>query len=362
MNAQAQPVTADLDTTRKMLDGIANSFFLLEPHIAKPSCVCQVPDSIRKAVIQQVAEKKEGYANFSVPLFGPHHDKFLKLVVAPRAAIWTYLDNNTVKYAPSTSAGLRTGPRLIPVERFTEIDTAIQRLVDVASESFETFMSGFDQYVQDGIDSANRTFAGHHVGDIFVSNGKYPSASQFRSMLSIDIGEPRPLAVMDIKRYKGASIPVGRMASIAANNMRDLQLNLDGAKREALENAQKIADLIARQTSTSVRLNDKGKEIVPRFSESLIDKARAASNMLKDINAGYGNDPVLEAAADLIADKLASASTTDAWKVSESAKLEVNRAASTASKMLADALKSPSTQASAGLQAGDEMISGFLDD
>ena len=365
MNATTAPSPAQKDTA-SILDGIANSFWTFKRNIGKSSMVCQVPAGHKPAIIAKLARAGNNMAdaNFSVPVFGKvHHQTFLKLVVAPRAAIGTYLDQHTLTFAPHTTAGNRCGDRLIPVERYTEISVKLREMTAYADEQFEVFMRDYDDYIEDGRRAANAMFDGFGIGDQFRADGKLPTAEEFRQRFYIRISEPKPLAVFDIKRYKNASIPVADMNRIAESNFADLRANFEGAKIQALTAAKALADTVITQLTAlngGTRTNDKGVEYSgARLSESLIQKARICATVLGDLNSGYDFDPQIKNAVDVILEKIGSVKDTDAWKTSPTTRAESLRAAKAASKILGAAEKKATkapVKKPAKLQAGDVMM------
>ena len=361
----------ELTDTKAMLTGIANSFWIQHKSIGKSSMVVQVPADMKKAIVAKLKrEGREAFANFSVPIFGPHHARFLKLVVAPRAAINTFYDSATTTFAPTgNGVGNRRGPCLIPVERYMDITTKSDALVKAADEHMDDFMGDYETMIEDGIHAANDTFAGFGLGDYFRSNGKIPTAREFRARFYIDIPEPEPLAVFDLERYKNASIPVAKMNRIAASNLSALAAKMDGAKTEAINNAREVAEKVADQLSALAggsRKNSKGDEYKgARLSPSLISKAKQAAQILDDLNQGFDFDPQLKTVADVMRDKIANVDSTEVWKTSPSAAAESLRAAKAATKVMDAAVKSKKTgnkAASKTIQPTDEILGGSMFD
>lgn len=313
---------AKTDNRDKFVTTAAGAFMLIDVSIGKRTMQQRLPKTVEEQVLRILAAKGElepGVMSLPINLFGPHHTDFLSQVVAPRNKLRTYVYEATLPF--SVSEGQKRGPRLIPVARVPEFLQTVAKLVKAAEDALAGFMRSYDLYCEAGCKAADHNV---RVSGVRASKYlKYPDAKAFRESFYISISPPRPLPAFDLERF--GSLPADLAAQIADANNSVLAEQLEVAKVAAMEQAQAQMDTVVKQLRDGKRLHS-----------SLITNSRAAARMLRDMVAGYDNDPRLLALADLIDQKIGSVADVEVWKNHDGMRDASIKAATTVSAGIRD--------------------------
>lgn len=342
----------------------ANSFMTMEIGLGKKTMTQVLPKAVRNLAIAEMARGKhrtETDENQAVDLiaklFGPHHEDFKKMVLAPRAALRTLAYEITL--ALSQGEGQKRGPRLVAVTRVPEVISKLAALKKAADDAFEAFMPDYDRFCDAGKRAIDHKMPFSVNGRPVSALLKYPSAEDFRAAFYIRIGAPKPLATLDMSRY--ASMPADLAAEIADANAAELTAVLESAKAQAIEGAKKLVDRVAQQ------LGKGGERLFP----SLITEAQATAQVLKDMCEGYDFDVSLMTAADSIQASIGDVTSTKVWKDDPIARRNSLRAAQQASKVLGKAAKvaakksqpvKPAAKNKSGAAKSNVVMGGMLAD
>lgn len=332
MTAKKTPAKTAVKTSPSFAEKAANSFMTMEIGLGKKTMTQVLPKSVRDLAIAEMARGEFRAASddnkavaMQAMLFGPHHEDFKKMVLAPRAALRTMAYEITL--ALSQGDGQMRGPRLVAVTRVPEVITKLAGLKKAADEAFENFMPDYEKFCEAGKRAIDNKMPFRVNGMPVSCLLKYPSADEFRAAFYIRISPPKPLATLDMSRY--ASLPAGLAAEIAEANAAELTATLESAKSQAIEGAKKLVDRVAQQ------LGKGGERLFP----SLITEASSVAQVLMDMCEGYDFDVSLMAAAESIQKSIGAVASTKVWKDDPIARRESLRAAQQASKVLGKAAK-----------------------
>jgi len=266
----------------------------------------------------------------------------LKQVNSKFASVRTWLYDNTLPFTDCEEGQQKRGKRIVPVSRVPEVLAKLAELKGEAFAALDAFMPDYRQY-----------YGAHNRADLGrVSDVDMPDPDVLAGKYRVSIGAPEPLPVFNVDTL---ALPAGLAADIAQRHHDRLSKQLDGAKQAAIEGAQKHMDVVEKQLTDGKRLH-----------QSLLDNAKRHARLLRDMVEGYDNDPRVLAIADLIDDRIASIPNIEQVKYNGAKRDQAIRAASTASKSLAEVAKSPSTAtpvapAASSVIVGDSLLADLID-
>jgi hypothetical protein len=266
----------------------------------------------------------------------------LKQVNSKFASVRTWLYDNTLPFTDCEEGQQKRGKRIVPVSRVPEVLAKLAELKGEAFAALDAFMPDYRQY-----------YSAHNRADLGrVSDVDMPDPDVLADKYRVNVGAPEPLPVFNVDTL---ALPAGLAADIAQRHHDRLSKQLDGAKQAAIEGAQKHMDVVEKQLTDGKRLH-----------QSLLDNAKRHARLLRDMVEGYDNDPRVLAIADLIDERIASIPNIEQVKNSATRRNAVIRAASTASKSLAEVANSESTAtpaapAASNVITGDSLLADLID-
>ena len=266
----------------------------------------------------------------------------LKQVNSKFASVRTWLYDNTLPFTDCEEGQQKRGKRIVPVSRVPEVLAKLAELKGEAFAALDAFMPDYRQY-----------YSAHNRADLGrVSDVDMPDPDVLAGKYRVSVGAPEPLPVFNVDTL---ALPAGLAADIAQRHHDRLSKQLDGAKQAAIEGAQKHMDVVEKQLTDGKRLH-----------QSLLDNAKRHARLLRDMVEGYDNDPRVLAIADLIDERIASIPNIEQVKNSATRRNAVIRAASTASKSLAEVANSESTAtpaapAASNVIVGDSLLADLID-
>jgi hypothetical protein len=300
--------------SNKYISNALSALGLLEVSIGRWTGVAKLNKGAAKAANDAGANNKA--ARLYVNLLGRHHDKLAK-VNAAYAAIRTYLYENTLPYATSGD-GQKRGPRILPVVRIPEVWTKLTELSAKAESELDEFLKEYDRLrgiaISEDMGSWSREIRRGH---------KYPSISEVRSKFRCILEPPKPIP-NDAQGVQSLSLPLGMAADFASTHSDRMDAQLQQAKDAAVQQAKDQMETVAKQLKDGKRLH-----------ESLISNSKRVGRMLRDMVAGYDNDPRLIALADEIDKRIANIKSTDVWKTNQTKRDDSLEAATAVHKSLA---------------------------
>jgi hypothetical protein len=275
----------------KYLEKAKAAFMVMYASLGKKQMTQELPKAFQDAVIASHTGGKidaKGIS-FRVDLFGSKQEVFKRLILRPRAAIRTYLDNNTTAFS--------RGKRLALTTKVPEILTAMKPLKQYADECFAEFLPHYREYCEQGRIAADAKFpdirADVRVNGRIVYNAsagqllRFPTKKAFVEAFYTEIGVPKPLTITTLKDCKG--LPPEYAADIAARNNVGIEQQLIAAKRKLMEKAEKAMKVLVTQLSKGERLHD-----------TLLTNAKDMAQQLRDFTDGYDSDVDLLKVADII--------------------------------------------------------------
>jgi hypothetical protein len=322
--------------SKKFTDHAAGAFMQITVSLSTWAGVAQLKKGA--AVAANDAHANPEAARMYVNVLGAQHSK-LKAVRAAYAAIRTYLYANTLPFSKTEPGQQVRGPRLIPTCQVPVVWVRLQEMVQVAQDALDDFLPEYDRLV---------TIAqSYDLGD-WRSEVIHPSVDEVRRKFAAVVSTPKSIVPREIET---AMLPAAMAKEFAAANEQELADQLEVAKEAAMKQATDQMDVLVTQLRNGKRLHD-----------SLISNSLRIGQMLRDITAGYDNDPRLIALADLIAEKVAHVPNAEEWNTYPHKRAESLRAAETVSKGLKDLAAVPSPAAANKLQASSVVAGGMLAD
>ena len=323
-----------------MQQSIANNYMVLDLSLGRA-------DPMKHSAVASDAAAAECKVNGNVPVrtrvgaLG-RLTTDLKQVNSKFASIRTWLYDNTLPFTDCEEGQQKRGKRIVPVSRVPEVLAKLAELKGEAFAALDGFMPDYRQY-----------YSAHNRADLGrVSDVDMPDPDVLAGKYRVTIGAPEPLPVFNVDTL---ALPAGLAADIAQRHHDRLSKQLDGAKQAAIEGAQKHMDVVEKQLTDGKRLH-----------QSLLDNAKRHARLLRDMVEGYDNDPRVLAIADLIDDRIASIPNIEQVKNNGTKRDQAIRAASTASKSLAEVAKAPSTAtpaapAASNVIVGDSLLADLID-
>ena len=287
----------------KFVQRAAGAFMLISVTVKRWDGMARLKAGSRQAALDAGADPDvfNGY----VTLMGHHHDD-LKRVKALYMAIYTCLYDNALPF--------ERGVYLVPVTRVPELLAKLAEMKKAADTARDNFLLEYDRLIK----IAQSDSMGRWAKEL---KKQYPSAESIRGRFGIEVSPPRAIPATDMSKF--GAIPVSMAADIAAANDVLLSEQLSKAKAAAMASAEEhMATVIQQLDVDTVRYNKHGKEINPRFSESLIPKSKQVARMLRDMTQGYDDDPRVIKLADMIDAKISNVQSVETWKTLGSARKE----------------------------------------
>lgn len=315
---------------------------LIELSLPRWDGIAKLKGGAEKAAIRASANPQafSGY----VKMLGGHHAE-LKLVKSKYSAVRTYFYNNTLPFSQADADSQKRGARLIPVCRVPEFLAALQKLIQAAEETLESFLVEYDRFVS----IAQSDDLGEWKNEV-----EYPSADEVRGKFGARISPPRAIPSCDMARF--GSLPAALAAEIAEANAKSINDQLMQAKQSVMNQAEDQMKRAARQLKSGGRM-----------SSALIENSAHIARLLRDMTMGFDNDPRLIAMADLIDENISKIANVDVWKSGEGIRKKSYQAATTVSKGLRDLRQAADKQAvvnksTVKQSSGNTAIGGLLAD
>jgi len=328
---------SDLATQKKhrMLEKASKNFLLLPPvSIGRKEMIITLPSDVRNQIIKRLMERGDPVkgVDFRVRLFGADHDTFFKpQVLAPRAALRTFMDNVGTPTGRKIKGRKASSDRALPVGRLTDYLEKSKALIKAADGPFNDFCSHYDEHLQVGRESVDHNFPflvnwGGEMVPVseVISHKKFtPDLAHFRKAFYVELPVPRRMTLSD---FSDLNLPADVLDKWAEQELAAVEEQLDNAKERLIEKALKLLKRVNDQL-------DKDPDKLKLY-DTLITDAAALSESLKGMVEGYDpSDLQLRNAAVLIQEKIGSIESTDVWRNSTEARQETLRAVKAAGKV-----------------------------
>jgi len=322
---------SDLATQKKhrMLEKAMKNFLLIPPvSIGRKEMIITLPDDVKNQIIKRLMERGDPVKgiDFRVKLFGADHATFFKpQVLAPRAAIRTYMDNVGTPTGRKIKGRKASSDRALSVGRLTDYLQNSNALIGSADAPFNDFCSHYDEHLQVGRESVDHNFPflvnwGGEMVPVseVISHKKFtPELAKFREAFYIELPVPRRMTISD---FSDLNLPADTLDKWAEQELSKVETQLDNAKERLIEEGNDLVERIVKQLS-------KAPEKLKLFG-TIITDANDLGTALQDMVDNY--DPAdlqLRNAAVTLQEKIGSVESTDVWKQSATARAEAVRAA-----------------------------------
>jgi hypothetical protein len=248
----------------------ANNFMILNVSVGRWKGFQKLKEASKKVAVDNNADT----ANVSVPLLGEVHHKKLKAVVSEYSKVYTIFDELCMQYVKGLPE------KLAPVTDVPQILSALNQQKQIAENAFAEFIPNYEHFIKEALPS-------HGVWASEVKK-HFPTVEELTAKFYVTIHDPKPVPAMDMEKY--GCVPTDTMGKIVAASNKALALKFESVKDAAVDRAIKAAELVVTQLSKEK----------PRMYQSVIEKAKTASNQLRKMSTGYRPDMRIDQIANAI--------------------------------------------------------------
>ena len=275
----------------------ANNFMILNVTVGRWMGTKKLKEASKKVAVDNNAD----IANVSVPLLGKVHHEKLKAVRSEYSKVYTIFDELCMQYVKGMPE------KLAPVTDVPQILAALNQQKQIAENTFAEFIPDYEQFIKEALPT-------HGVWASEVKK-HFPSVAVLKEKFYVTIHDPKPVPAMDMAKY--GCVPTDTMGKIVAASNKALALKFESVKDAAVDRAIKAAELGVTQLSKEK----------PRMYQSVIEKAKTASNQLRQMSKGYRPDMRIDQIADAIDNEVLNVEKASEWTHNETKKAEALSAA-----------------------------------
>ena len=305
MKVKPKDKPVDTDPVSDAVKMAANNYMLVQVTCGFWQGTGKLKQAAKKAALAAGANHKN--TRLFVDLLGETNHKLLREVNAAYRLPRTYLDDQSLPYAPKQEGRDRRGKKMIHVNRVPEVLATLYKLINDAEQAFEVFAENYEVYRQEAVDSAFGSWRSE-------ASRLFPSLRELRLKFHASVGMPEPIPAIDMERF--GHIPADMLGRIVEQSNNAIARQLETAKHDAIEKSLVAAEKALKQLSTG-----------ERFAETVLTDVVREATKLQEIADSYDQDPRVQDIAKSMLTEVANVRSVAGWKNSETKKLEAKEAA-----------------------------------